>query len=246
MSDAADALLDELARLAADVGPALAPAGHAELLGSIIDAARTLFDAAACSLALFDPATDELVFHVASGAGSEDVTGLRIPAGQGIAGWVLSSGQAIAIEDVRRDPRFSSDLAESTGYVPRSILAMPLETDRASIGVIEVLDRRPDAAGSRDMELLAVFARQAALAIESSRVFADMGRLLLEALAAGAATDGLRDMLARAARRVGTPRADLAELAGVVSDLGRLGEAERRTALAILRDFAAYARARRG
>jgi len=81
---------------------------------------------------------------------------------------MLPRGQPIEIADVTRDPRFARDVAESTGYVPRAILAMPLETDRAMLGVIEDLDRRKDGgSGARDMELLALFARQAALAIET-------------------------------------------------------------------------------
>ncbi|MDQ3645377.1 MAG: GAF domain-containing protein, partial [Actinomycetota bacterium] len=189
MSPDERSILREVAQLASDVGPALAPAGHHELLRSITDAAKELFEAAACSLALLTEDQDELVFWVASGAGADDVVGMRIPSSQGIAGWVVTSGQPIAIEDVRRDPRFATDFAESTGYVPSSILAMPLETERSMIGVISVLDRRTTGSqGAQDMQTLALFARQAALAIENSRIFSDLGRSLFEAV--GLAADG--------------------------------------------------------
>src|SRR5207237_5053763 len=126
----------------------------------------------------------ELEFVMASGAGEEAVRDMRIPANQGVAGWVVMSGQAIAIEDVAADPRFASSVAESTGYVPRSILAMPLQTERRVLGVIELLDRKVGGVqAGRDMELLGVFAEQAALAIESATIFRDLGRALLESLA---------------------------------------------------------------
>jgi GAF domain-containing protein len=237
-------LLREIARLATDLGPALVPAGHQELLRSITAAAKDIFEAAACSLALLDDAQEELTFYVASGAGADDVIGMRVPVGQGIAGWVVTSGQPIEIADVTRDPRFARDVAESTGYVPRAILAMPLETERQMLGVIEVLDRRADGgSGARDMELLALFARQAALAIENSRVFSDLGRALFEALKHVANGD-LRSALELVAREGGLPSPELAQLAAHFNELSRMGPEERVAATRMVGEFVAYMRAR--
>jgi GAF domain-containing protein len=170
MPDRPERLLERVAALAADLGPALAPVGQLELLRSITAAARELFDAAACSLALLDEAQETLTFHVASGAGAEEVVGQRVPVNRGIAGWVVSSGQPVAVADVAADPRFAAEVAEATGYVPRSVLAMPLQTERDMLGVIELLDQRDDApAGRRDMELLGLFANQAAIALDLLR-----------------------------------------------------------------------------
>jgi GAF domain-containing protein len=242
--DRSSDLLAQLFRTATDLGPALAPVGHQELLRSITAAAKDLFGAAACSLALLDDAQEELTFYVASGAGADDVVGMRVPVGQGIAGWVVTSGQPIEIADVTRDPRFARDVAESTGYVPRAILAMPLETDRAMLGVIEVLDRRTEGgSGARDMELLALFARQAALAIENSRVFSNLGRALFEAV--GSDVDGeLGDALMRVAHAGSGPSAELAELAAHFNLLGRMGAEERLAATRLVGEFVAYMRAR--
>jgi GAF domain-containing protein len=237
-------LLHRLARIATELGPALAPAGHQELLRSITAAAKDIFEAAACSLALLDDAQEELTFYVASGAGADDVIGLKVPVGQGIAGWVVTSGQPIEIADVTRDPRFARDVAESTGYVPRAILAMPLETERQMLGVIEVLDRRSaGGSGARDMELLALFARQAALAIENSRVFSNLGRALFEA--AGQVGDGdLTVALQAVARRAPGPDPELAELAAHFNELSRMGPEERLAATRMVGEFVAYMRTR--
>ena len=234
-----------LARLAADLGVSFLPAGHQELLRSITEAARRLFEAGACSIALLTDDGAELQFITASGAGADAVTEMRIPAGQGIAGWVVMSGQAIAVDDVAQDPRFAATVAQATGYVPRSILAMPLETARRVLGVIEVLDRAEHrAATNRDMELLGVFAAQAALAIESSTVFNDLGRFLLEAWA-GASTDTeLADRLRRHASTAPQPRRDMAEIAGLFYELGQSSASERRLAARVLREVLAYTRDR--
>jgi GAF domain-containing protein len=242
MPDRPERLLERVAALAADLGPALAPVGQLELLRSITAAARELFDAAACSLALLDEAQETLTFHVASGAGAEEVVGQRVPVNRGIAGWVVSSGQPVAVADVAADPRFAAEVAEATGYVPRSVLAMPLQTEREMLGVIELLDQRADSpAGRRDMELLGLFAGQAALAIETSRVFSSLGRALFAAVGVAAGGDReLASALAELARRSPGPTADLADLAGVFARLGQAGAAERTAATRLVREFLDY------
>jgi GAF domain-containing protein len=247
VSDPVEDVLGELARLAADLGPALAPAGHTELLQAVTRAVRELFSAAACSLALVDQDGEWLEFAAAAGAGSEAVVGMRIPAGQGVAGWVLASGQPIELSDVARDPRFARDVAERTGYVPRSILAMPVEGSQQTLGVLEVLDRGgAGGLGADQGQLLTLFARQAALAVEQARVFADLGRALLQAAALTAGGASLRDALTRAAQAAPRPAAELAELAARFHALARLGPDERRAAIELLGVVVAYAERQRG
>ena len=126
-----DELLRELGELATSLGPAVRPAGTDELLRSLTETARRLFGAAACSLALLSEDDSELLYTTAAGEGADDVTGMRISSSHGIAGWVVQSGQPIAISDLANDPRFSRGLAEQTGYVPQTILAVPVETPAA-------------------------------------------------------------------------------------------------------------------
>lgn len=139
-----------------------------ELLTSAVALARRAFGAAACSVALLDDDGEHLVFMAAEGDGASEVVGLRLPVSRGIAGWAVSSGQPIAVDQVQRDPRFARDVAESTGYVPRTILAAPVETADSVLGVIEVLDRTP-VAQRDDLGLLSLVAHQLALGLELSR-----------------------------------------------------------------------------
>ena len=74
--------------------------------------AATVLDAQASSIALHDPATDQLVFVAAAGPASGDVVGLGIAATAGIAGYAFSTGQPLAIADVAQDPRFDRSVAE--------------------------------------------------------------------------------------------------------------------------------------
>lgn len=170
--------------------------GHDELLVSIVEATRERLGAVACSVAVLDG--DELEFRAASGVGAAEVLGLRIPASHGIAGWVATSGQAITVSDVDRDGRFARDTAESTGYVPRTILAVPVETDDEVWGVLEVLDRDP---GSRDTAVAVAAARQVALLLVQARVFAEVAGMPVGLVAMvrdlAALDDGDRALVAR-------------------------------------------------
>jgi len=160
-------------------------AGDAEqrLLQSIVDATVTLFDAEAASIALFEPDPDRLVFRVAAGEQGAGAIGLTIPTTRGLAGYVFSTGQPLALSDVASDPRFDRAAAERTGYVPRSIAAVPLVDRAATVGVLQVLDKRSSPTFSlRDMELLAVFAGQAAAAIAAMRVQRDLASLIRQVL----------------------------------------------------------------
>jgi GAF domain-containing protein len=153
------------------------------LLQSIVEATASLFDAEASSIALFETDPDRLEFRVAAGAHGAGAVGLQVKPTEGIAGFVFSTGQALALTDVASDPRFDLEAAEHTGYVPRSVAAVPLLDDEGSVGVLQVLDKRGSPSFSlRDMELLAVFAKQATTAITATRVQRDTGRLMAEVL----------------------------------------------------------------
>ncbi len=181
--DAAIAALVAAARRS-DVGRHLSGDVEERLLQSIVDATVRLFEAEAASIALFEPDPDRLVFRVAAGEQGAGAIGLSVPPTQGIAGFVYSTGQALALSDVASDPRFNRDAAEQTGYVPRSLAAAPLLGDEGAIGVLQVLDKHTSPTFSlRDMEMLAVFAGQATVAIHAARVQRDTGRLLTDVLA---------------------------------------------------------------
>jgi GAF domain-containing protein len=138
----------------------------AELLRSVVEVARAIFGARASSIFLFDEEADELVFAAVAGDGEQQLVGRRMPADTGIAGWVLSSRTPLVLEDLANDPRHARDVAEDTGYVPSGMMAAPLLADERALGVLQVLDRPKRARFSlQEMELLGLFANQAAIAL---------------------------------------------------------------------------------
>jgi GAF domain-containing protein len=137
------------------------------LLQSVVDVARSIFGAQAASIFLLDEEADELVFEAVSGKGERSLIGLRIPSSTGIAGWTLVTRQPLVIEDLTQDPRHAREVAERSGYVPKGIMSVPLLADERALGVLQVLDRpkRPDFS-LQEMELLGLFANQAAIALD--------------------------------------------------------------------------------
>jgi GAF domain-containing protein len=207
--------------------------GSAEaVLRSVVEAAVALFEAEAASIALYEPARNLLVFRVAAGEQGQGVVGLEIAPDRGLVGYVFSSGQALAIADVRADPRFGRNFAEQTQYVPRSIVAVPLLDERGTLGVLEVLDKRSEASFSlRDIELAGVFARQATVAIRASRVERDAATLLrsvIGALTGGEAPDrGVEALVTAALADVGDPDDPLWPLVEQIAALRRVAPEQR-------------------
>ena len=188
------------------------------LLQSIVDVARAIFRAKASSILLLDEETDELVFEAAADPQAEALIGKRFPSSTGIAGFVLVSRQPLVIEDVLADPRFSKETAESTGFVPKGLMAVPLLHEERALGVLEVLDRPQDSRFTlAEMELLGLFANQAAIALD----------LLLRARLAQAALAGEGDLgvLARVAEALERSRAE--ENGSREAALGLLTELEK-------------------
>src|SRR3954447_3147523 len=112
------------------------------LLEAVVKASAGVFEAAACSIALVDPVTKELVYQASWGAGAREIVGVRLPPGKGLAGSVVESGEGLAVPDCRTDPRFQAQIAAGTGYVPYTMLVIPLKQGQRTIGTLSVLDRR--------------------------------------------------------------------------------------------------------
>lgn len=152
------------AAVAAEV---LAASGaRGELLRSVVGVAKAIFLAEAATIALLDAGLEEFVFEAVAGRG-EEITGTRFSAGQGIAGAVAQSGEAVIIDDLTNDPRFARDFAEEVGYVPERIMVAPLLRGERTLGTLSVLDRGDTGrSGLQELALLSAFADQAALAVD--------------------------------------------------------------------------------
>lgn len=236
--------LREAAAVAAAVGAALELPEVRDLLDGIVDAGRVSFGAAACSVARVDEAAGALVYLAASGEGAAEVIGMRLPLGRGLAGYAAAAGETLAVDDVTRDPRFARDVAERTGYVPRSVLVAPVTRGDDVLGVLSVLDRTQPP-GAAALDLAGRFARAAAGALTLGAATRDLVAAVLGAAAEADRPEVAATLAALAAEDQG-PDAEMVRLAAALATARRLGPAERTAAAKLLEDFLAYASSRRG
>ncbi len=131
------------------------------------------------SLLLVNEPDGDLVFSYACGPAGQRLLGQRLPHGVGIAGYVFTSGQSALVNDTSSDGRFYPATDSKTGFVTRSLLAVPLRGIGGIQGVIEVMNKRSGAPFfEEDRLLLTAVADQAVIALENARRFAQVDQAL--------------------------------------------------------------------
>ncbi len=205
---------------------------------------RLAVGAASVSIARVDGAS--LLYEAAEGTSAEQVMGMRLPAGRGIAGYVAGTGQSLVVDEVRNDPRFARDVAERVGFVPTSLLVVPIVDDvDAVLGVISVLDRTTGAGDS--LAVTSAAGRLAAPLLTLSGAVTRLGPLLVHAIAdAVAAHDAtLVPALRRLADTLPEDDAEIAGLAALLAELRVLPQSTQQAVGRVLRETLALAAPRR-
>ncbi len=143
------------------------------LLDTIMNVAKKVMNADACSLLLVDDNKEELVFQIAlSDVGEEIKTMVRLKMGEGIAGSVAETGEPEIIEDAYQHPKFNPDYDKKTGFQTGSILCSPLKVKGEVIGVCQVIHgkNKERVFQQSDLDLFLLLCDSAALAIQNARM----------------------------------------------------------------------------
>jgi signal transduction histidine kinase len=156
--------------LVQEIGQALSSALDLDrLLALIMEKITILMEADRSTLYLFSDDGRELWSKVVQGG---EVLEIRLKTGEGIAGWVAASGEIVNIPDAYNDKRFYPAVDLRSGYRTRSILCMPMRNNLgATIGVIQVLNKKDGPFTTEDEALLGALASQAAVSIENSKLY---------------------------------------------------------------------------
>jgi GAF domain-containing protein len=113
-----------------------------ELLSEVLRTACQTIGARDASLLVLDDETKELVFILTRGdVPPEKLAWRRIPANEGIAGWVVKNQRATVVNNAQADERFYGQLDNELEFRTRSILAAPIIGDTKVLGVIEILNK---------------------------------------------------------------------------------------------------------
>jgi signal transduction protein with GAF and PtsI domain len=183
------------------------------------------------SVLIRDGVEGDLRFLVATGEVASKLLNLKIPAGKGIAGFVMSSGQPMAVSNVEEEATFYAEVDRETGYSTEMILATPLRHNGEMIGVLEYINRSgkgthkpftPD-----EMDKAALFSDAIASlvnAYESAKLFRDLGEKIVgtdEDMDIGSVRTWLGDLRNSAEHR------EMMDLAVLIREIASRGDSER-------------------
>ncbi|MEE8432187.1 MAG: GAF domain-containing protein, partial [Candidatus Desulfatibia sp.] len=147
----------------------------AEVLHLIMTHANRVTNSVASTLMLVDETTKELVFSVPTGPKEDKLIDIRIPPGEGIAGWVVEHEKPALVPNVKEDARFYPKIDEISGFETESMLCVPLKAKTKLIGVLEVINKVDGTFFKKEDELLlSMFGYQAAVAIENARLYGEL------------------------------------------------------------------------
>jgi two-component system NtrC family sensor kinase len=142
-----------------------------EVLTLITQEVYTMLGAEAALLMLYEPDTDELSFAAVSGRASDALEGMRIPASEGIAGWILESGQPILVDSIQNHPlrqAWTDHIVDASDY---SFIGVPLRFQGEIVGVLSIIKRESQTLDRQALRLLDTLSGFVAVAIENARLY---------------------------------------------------------------------------
>lgn len=203
----------------------------------LLEVTAAALGAREASVLIRDGDEGDLRFLAATGEAAPKLLNFRVPAGKGIAGFVLSSGQPMAVADVGEEASFYAEVDKTTGYSTEMILATPLRHHEEIIGVLEYINR----AGSppyepftpEEMDKAAEFAHAVSSlvnAYESAKLFRDMGEKVVgsESMDIQPVRDWLHGLRSSSEHR------EMMDLAILIREIANRGEAERKLCREVL------------
>ncbi|MBI4460528.1 MAG: sensor domain-containing diguanylate cyclase [Acidobacteria bacterium] len=141
-----------------------------QVLEIIMEKISDFFRPDTWSLLLVDEKTGELYFEIAVGEGAEVLKQMRLQADEGIAGWVVKSGEPLVVANVSQDKRFAPRMDSLTKIQTRSVVCVPVRGREKILGVIELVNYVAELnLDEDDLFRLQALADYAAIAIENAR-----------------------------------------------------------------------------
>jgi len=126
----------------------------------VLDIAMEAVPCEASSLFLRAGKKGDLALVSARGRVRDQVKGLRLKPGQGIAGACLADRRSIAVTNAVQDARHDAQVGKALGFESRSILAVPLLRGQVAVGVLELINRQGSGEFQRhEIELVERIAR---------------------------------------------------------------------------------------
>ena len=140
-----------------------------EILGAIMDKMAGFFGPERWSMLLVSDDEQELYYVIAVGENQESLKGLKVPMGEGVAGWVAATGNPLIVPDVSIDPKWSAFTRAHPELNIQSIACVPVRSAGKTLGVIQLLNSKLDLLSEYSISFLRILCDYAAIAIKNNR-----------------------------------------------------------------------------
>ncbi len=140
-----------------------------DILLAIMDKMANFFGPERWSLLMIDEQAQDLYYAIAVGEDSSSLRGLRVPLGQGVAGWVAATGNPLVVPNVALDPHWSTFARNHPDLRIHSIACVPIRSGETTLGVIQLLNSKLDLLSEYSISFLRILCDYAAIAIQNAR-----------------------------------------------------------------------------
>jgi diguanylate cyclase (GGDEF)-like protein len=140
-----------------------------EILHTIMNKMADFFGPERWSLMMVDESTSELYYAIAVGENEQTLKGLRVPLGEGVAGWVAATGNTLVVPDVSLDARWATFSRNHPELNIQSIACLPVRANNRTLGVIQLLNSKLDLMSEFSISFLRILCDYAAIAIQNAR-----------------------------------------------------------------------------
>ncbi len=149
-----------------------------ELLQEVLAKIKEVFQVEGASIALHDNQAKEFYFirtvEEQQDGGSKALDQMRFADDYGIAGWILKNQQAVLIEDVSRDQRFTRELSIQKDLQTDSMICVPLQTNKSFLRVLYAINSMAEPFTSKSLHLLEILSSTIAITIENARLYGEL------------------------------------------------------------------------
>jgi diguanylate cyclase (GGDEF)-like protein len=149
------------------------------VISAVVSQMEPYFRPKSWSLLLVDQAQQCLAYAVLEGRPCEAGHDLRIPVGEGMAGWVAAHGEPLivpeieafanAIGDPAKSGRLSAVELEAVSFKVESAITMPLQSRGRTLGVLQLFNYRLESLTDYAMTFLHILTDYAGIAIENAQ-----------------------------------------------------------------------------
>ncbi len=141
------------------------------VLTSILRQIEGFFKPETWALFLYEPQGRDLSCTIAGGSFGSGLAGLRVPSGQGMAGWVMERGEVLIVSDPSSRALIEPGLDPYVNFEVRSAVCIPLRSRLRNLGVIQLFNLSSEVLSDYAISFLLVLCDFASIAVENATAF---------------------------------------------------------------------------